>query len=138
MTRKKISLVVELLFLFCFITCFESLKYAAYVPLYFYNKKKKLDPFWTRIRYWIRSIHGSKYGSCKTGPADPGPDLDPVLENGSGSGSRSDPLSSLLTAHIISSLCAVICFQEPIAMLPRFKSYKILKTQQKPDKITCK
>ena len=35
-------------------------------------------PFWTRIRYWIRGIRESGSGSCKTRPADSGPDLDPV------------------------------------------------------------
>ena len=61
------------------------------------KRKNKSDPFWTRIRYWIRSIHGSGSGSCKIGPVDQGPNLDPVLENRSkfGSRCRSDPLSFL-------------------------------------------
>ena len=73
------------------------------------KEKSKLDPFWTRIRYWIRSIRGSGSGSCKIGPADP--DSDPYQENGSGSEStwtrsRSDPLPSLVV-HLLNPCSSV-------------------------------
>ena len=86
--------------------------------------KNKSNPFWTRIWYWIHSIHGSGYGYCKTRPADPGLGLDLglALENGSGfrstwTRSRSDPLPFLWSSNLQKSIAQLLISSAGIGLL---------------------